>query len=305
MTLRDALAQSINVPAVKLLYLVGEANAIKLAKAMGISTLGDPDQYGLTLVLGGGEVTLLDMTDAYADFANGGTHYPAISVLRIEDSDGNIIEDNTQNPGTQVLAPYVAQEINDVLSDPVARAPLGENEYFEFPGHDVAVKTGTTNDYKDAWTIGYTPDIAIGIWAGNNDDSPMTHNVSGFIVGPAWNQIMSYALTKLPNDTFTRTNIDESQLKPVFRGIWQEPGSDGSIHDILYWVDKSNPLGPVPADPASDPQFERWDYPVQQWAAQNGFTHIAPGSIDTNPNPTPTQGTPNVYSPSGGSVIPQ
>lgn len=312
MTLRDALAQSINVPAVKLLYLAGINNALTLAKSMGISTLGNANQYGLTLVLGGGEVTPLEMTDAYATFAANGMHYPTTAVLRIQDNSGNVIEDNSQPIGTQVLEPVVAQEINDVLSDRVARAPLGENSLFDFGNQDVAVKTGTTNDFRDAWTVGYTPDIAVGIWAGNNDNTPMVRKVSGFIVGPAWSSFMRYALTKYPNDPFTRSQYPVV-TKPALRGLWQVPGSDGSIHSILYWVNKSDPAGPSPADQSQDPQFNYWEYGVKQWAAKNGFSHIAPGSIDTAaPSqfiqpvpfgaPSPTQGA---YSPSGGAVIPQ
>src|SRR6185503_16420306 len=187
MTLRDALAQSINVPAVKLLYLAGVSDSLELAKSMGISTLGDPGQYGLTLVLGGGEVTLLDMTSAYGAFATNGTHYPPVAVLKVEDQSGAVIEDNTQSVGTKVLPSNIAEEINSILSDYNARAPLGENGFLSFAGHDVAVKTGTTNNYRDAWTIGYTPNIVIGVWAGNNDNSPMSKKVSGFIVGPMWN----------------------------------------------------------------------------------------------------------------------
>lgn len=297
MTLRDALAQSINVPAVKLLYLVGIDNALKLAKSLGITTLGDANQYGLTLVLGGGEVTPLEMTSAYGTFADNGMHYPPIAVLKVEDTQGNVIEDNSQPVGQQVLDPTVSQEINDVLSDPVARAPLGEGDIFNFSGHDVAIKTGTTNDTRDAWTVGYTPDIAVGIWAGNNDNTPMVKKVSGFIVGPAWAEFMHYAITKFPNDAFTRGGYPVP-AKPALRGLWQVPGSDGSIHSILYWVDKNNPAGPQPSNPASDPQFNYWEYPVKQWAAQNGFTNIAPGSVDTALPPQ------QQFSPTGGAVIP-
>jgi membrane peptidoglycan carboxypeptidase len=231
-------------------------------------------------VLGGGEVTPLQMTSAYGTFATNGVHYPTTPILKITDSNGNVIEDDTQPVGTQVLEPLVAEEINDVLSDPVARAPLGEGDIFNFNGHDVAVKTGTTNDTRDAWTIGYSPDISVGIWAGNNDDTPMVKKVSGFIVGPAFAQFMNYALTKYPNDAFTRETYPVP-AKPALRGLWQVPGSDGTIHSILYWVDKSDPTGPQPTDPSQDPQFAYWEYPVEQWAQQNGFTHIAPGSIDT------------------------
>ncbi len=271
MTLRDALAQSINVPAIKVLYLAGLNDSLELAKSMGISTLGKSSQYGLTLVLGGGEVTLLDMTSAYGAFAQDGMHYPATAVLKIEDANGNVIEDNTQVGGTQVLPPQIAEEISDVLSDPVAKAPLGENDLLTFPGRDVAVKTGTTNDYKDAWTIGYTPNLVVGIWAGNNDNTPMVKKVSGFIVGPMWHEFMAYALGKIPAQSFTRTDVDESGLKPVLRGQWNVPGNDGQVHEILYWVDKNNPNGPAPLVPASDPQYLYWDLPVRNWLATHGI----------------------------------
>ncbi len=272
MTLRDAIAQSINVPSVKVLYLAGINDTLALAKSMGITTLGDSSQYGLTLVLGGGEVTLLDMTSAYGVFATDGVHYPPVSVLKITDSQGNVVEDNTQPEGTQVLQSGIAEEINDVLSDPVARAPLGENEYMSFPGHDVAVKTGTTNNYRDAWTIGYTPNIVVGIWVGNNDDSSMSHKVSGFIVGPMWNQVMQYALGTRPNQSFVRNDTSsEVGLKPVLQGNWQELGSDGNIHEILYWLNKDDPNGPQPTNPASDPQFSLWDPPVVLWGQQHGY----------------------------------
>ncbi len=184
MTLRDAIAQSINVPSVKLLYLTGIANSLQLAKSMGISTLGDPDQYGLTLVLGGGEVNLLEMSSAYGAFATDGTHYPTTAVLKIQDANGNVIEDDSQPSGTQVLQPQVAEEINDVLSDPVARAPLGENEYLEYPGYDVAVKTGTTNNYKDAWTIGYTPNLGGGHLGRQQRQQPYDTQCLGLYRGP-------------------------------------------------------------------------------------------------------------------------
>ena len=286
--LRDAIAQSRNIPSVKVLYLAGIADTLRLAKSMGISTLGDPNQYGLTLVLGGGEVTLLDMTNAYATFAENGIHYNPVSVLQIKDANGNIIEDNTQQQGTQVLPVPIAQDINDILSDPVARAPLGENDLLGFPGHDVAVKTGTTNNYKDAWTIGYTPSIAVGMWVGNNDNTPMVKKVSGFIVGPMWHEFMQYALSTESNQAFTRTETDTSGLKPIIRGIWQNPGSDGKLHDILYWVNKNDPTGPIPTNPASDPQFTYWDGPVQTWAQENNMTNLPALSADALNTPTTT-----------------
>lgn len=271
MTLRNALAQSRNIPAVKTLYLAGLPDTLRLAKSLGISTLGDPNQYGLTLVLGGGEVTPLDMTNAYGVFANNGVHFNEQAILKIEDAQGNIMEDNTEASGVQVLSPQVAQQISDVLSDPVARGPLGENSLFTFPGHEVAVKTGTTNNYRDAWTIGYTPNIVVGAWAGNNDNTPMVRRVSGFIIGPAWSEFMRYALTKFPATPFPRAEVTPPS-KPVLNGVWQIPGEDGQIHDILYWVNKNNPLGD--GNSIGDSQYKYWEYPVGSWVGANGTPSI-------------------------------
>ncbi len=302
MTLREAIAQSINVPAIKVLYLAGISDTLRLAKSLGLTTLGDSGHYGLTLVLGGGEVTLLEMTSAYGAFAQNGVHYNTTPILKVEDGSGKIIEDDTASQGQQVLQPIVAQEINDVLSDPVARAPLGENNLFTFAGRDVAVKTGTTNDTRDAWTIGYTPNLVVGIWAGNNDNSQMVKKVSGFIVGPMWNEFMRYALGKTPVETFTRPDTDTSSLKPQLRGVWQVPGADGAIHEILYWVNKTDPQGPTPTNPQADSQFEYWDYPVRNWVAIHGYT-AATSNTNTS---SQTQTTPvnPYYNPNPGSPNP-
>ena len=278
MTLRNALAQSINIPAVKVLYLAGIDDTLRLAKSMGISTLGSADRYGLTLVLGGGEVTLLDMVSAYGVFATGGTRYPTTPVLQIKDRSGNIIEDNSNQNGTQVIDRSVEDKINDVLSDSVARAPLGANSSLQFAGYDVAVKTGTTNDYRDAWTVGYTPSFVLGIWAGNNDNSSMVKKVSGLIVGPMWHDVMQYALGKQPAASFTRSEDTDPTVKPILRGVWQVPGNDGALHEILYWVNKNDPLGPVPSNPAQDPQFNFWDIPVRAWGASHAFGSVVPPS---------------------------
>lgn len=281
MTLRNALAQSINVPSVKTLYLAGLTDTLRLAKAMGISTLGDPSRYGLTLVLGGGEVTLLDITSAYGVFATDGMRVPPIAVLRVEEANGRVIEDNSEVQGSQVMPREAAQQVNDILSDPQAREALtGGSDLFNFPGRDVAMKTGTTNDYRDAWTIGYTPNIVIGTWAGNNDNSSMEKRVSGFIVGPIWSEVMKFAVARRPTESFTRSETSREGLKPVLRGIWQGGKTEirngieyaeQSVHDILHWVDKDNPNGPVPGNPARDPQYERWEAPVRVWANTNGY----------------------------------
>ncbi|MEK7612613.1 MAG: transglycosylase domain-containing protein [Patescibacteria group bacterium] len=271
MSLRNALAQSINIPAVKVLYLAGLKNTIRFAKSMGITTLDDPARYGLTLVLGGGEVTPLEMTSAYGVFAQDGVRYEPTPVLRVEDGGGNIIEDNEHPIGEQVLERDVAQKINDVLSDSVAREPLGVNAVLSFPGYDVALKTGTTDDYRDGWTIGYTPSFALGMWVGNNDNTPMQKGrVSGLVVGPMWSEVMRYALAKYPNESFSRAEYTPA-TKAALNGAWQTPGSDDNIHEILYWVDKDNPTGPPPSNPADDPQFQLWDPPVIGWSRGTTF----------------------------------
>jgi len=294
-TLRNALASSVNVPAVKLLYLVGVQNAINLAKAMGITTLGNANQYGLTLVLGGGEVSLLDMTSAYGVFANNGMRAPYASILKIEDSKGIILEELTPK-NTQVLNPESARRISSILSDNIARAPLfGSNSLVYFGGRDVAAKTGTTNDNKDGWLIGYTPTVVVGAWAGNNENTPMI-GMSGTIIAPMWRALMDEALKIVPSESFIDPIIEDSyDIKPIIRGKWQggistlstsqttmtqinpllpyESTSEtlsGGIHNILYWVDKINPRGLIPVNPEADSQYKYWEYSVQKWLQANG-----------------------------------
>jgi len=156
---RDALAQSRNVPAVKVLYLAGLDDSLRTAKKMGITSLKDKNQYGLTLVLGGGEVSLLEMTNAYGVFANDGLRNPYNPILKIEDEKGEVVEE-FQKKEQRVLSDNVSRLISDILTDNVARTPaFGSNSYLYFPNRQVAVKTGTTNDYKDAWIVGYTPTL--------------------------------------------------------------------------------------------------------------------------------------------------
>ena len=280
-SLRDAIAISDNVASIKTLYLAGIQDSINTAQSLGITTLGDPSQYGLTLVLGGGEVNLLQMTGAYGVFANDGVRNPPTGILQVEDSSGNILE-SYQNQATRVLDPQIAREINDVLSDNVARTPeFGADSPLEFDGYDIADKTGTTDNSRDAWVIGYSPSIVVGEWAGNNDNTPMVKKIAAFIVAPTWHQVMAYALTKYSSqsDTFPAPapNPNEDSLPPVLKGNWNTDPSQG-IHDILYWVQKNNPLAGPPVNPASDPQFAYWEYPVQLWAENGGYVASSTGS---------------------------
>ncbi|MEK7531272.1 MAG: transglycosylase domain-containing protein [Patescibacteria group bacterium] len=281
-TLRNALAQSINIPAVKLLYLVGLSDALSVARSLGISTLAGPDRYGLTLVLGGGEVRLLDLVSAYGVFANAGIRTPPRAILKIEGRDGTVVKEYPLSP-QQVIPKDVALTVSDVLSDNVARTPaFGAGSALNIPGHHVASKTGTTNDYRDAWIVGYTTDLVIGAWAGNNDNKPMEKKVAGFIIAPLWKQFFDFGLTLYPDKPFQEPPLLTRETdKPILRGIWQggdivnDNGREKvtvNVHSILYWLDKKDPRGAVPTNPGNDPQFTRWEYSVRRWAAQNGLT---------------------------------
>lgn len=297
MTMRDALAQSVNIPSIKTLYLAGMSDTLRLAKDMGIQSLTNVNQYGLTLVLGGGEVSLLDLTSAYSVFANDGVRNPYQAILEVKDKNGKVLESFTPD-AKQVLSSNVASLISDVLSDDNARIPaFGAHSQLYFPGRDVAVKTGTTNDYRDAWVVGYTPNLVIGAWAGNNDNQPMEKKVARTIIVPFWNTIMNYALKRVPDEKFKTPIIDDGMdLKPVLRGKWQGGIStpidkftqkrateftpkealddyvSGGVHSILYWLNKDDPRGPAPIIPGgNDPQFNSWEYAVREWVAKNNI----------------------------------
>jgi len=197
-TLREALAQSLNIPAVKvLLEMAGIEESVEFAKTLGITTLQDPSFYGPALVLGGGEVRLLDLVSAYGVFAAEGKKTPPLMILEIQDASGNILERN-QHTGIQVVKPSVAAEITSILSDNEARAPLfGIRSPLYIDGFAVAAKTGTTQEYRDAWTIGYTKDIVAGVWAGNNDNTPSDRQPGGALASPFWNDFMTQALPYL------------------------------------------------------------------------------------------------------------
>jgi 1A family penicillin-binding protein len=282
MTLRDALAQSINVPAVKVAYLVGVDGIIDLARKMGLSTISeDASRYGLSLVLGGGEVKPLEMANAYATFARNGAYLPASPVLRIEDREGNVLydwEDERAEP-TAALDPGAAALISDVLSDNAARTPAyGPNSFLHFPDRTVAVKTGTTNDYRDTWIVGYTPEISTLAWAGNNDNSPMEKKVAGFIVAPMWNEFMQIALAKFKEDGFAAPPALPDDVSNAIAGLWRE---QPEIHEILHWVDRDNPTGDAPGNPTQDPQYWLWETPLYEWLNESGLP--VPSNAQQNP----------------------
>ncbi len=267
-TLRSALAESRNIPAVKLFYLAGLNNSLKTAQAMGITTLSDISRYGLTLVIGGGEVTLLDLTSAYSVFGNNGVRNPYTGILKIEDATGQVLEEYQPNQ-IEVLPKNTALTMSDILKRDESRIPtFGAHSVLEIPGRDVAVKTGTTNNNKDAWTVGYTPSIAVGVWAGNNDNKPMKKGGAA-LAGPIWHDFITQALQKIPDEKFEAPDLYiDPNTKPILRGEWQ-----GDVHTILYFVNKNDVTGPAPTNPESDPQFNHWEIPVQNWWAQNKYKY--------------------------------
>ncbi len=303
MTLRKALAESRNVPGVKLLYLVGIDNAIRTARAMGIESLGSASQYGLSLVLGGGEVSLLDMTGAYGVFGNDGIRNKNTAIIRIETNKGDTLEEYATS-SVQVLPAQTARLMNDVLSDVHARNTIFTLRYTG--DRQVAIKTGTTNNSRDAWIIGYTPNISVGAWMGNNDNTPMVQKASATIVAPMWKQLMDYLLEKYPAETFEKPDTNtEDDINPFLKGKWY--GSNGEVHSELYWIDKDNPKGAAPSNPASDPQFNLWEYGVLNWAGSAQAAGLIQGALGTStPVTMPGMGTGQAFtitSPADNSIV--
>jgi penicillin-binding protein 1C len=317
LSIRQALAQSRNIPAVKALYLAGIPASIQTAQDLGITTLTDPNRYGLTLVLGGGEVTLLDMTSAYGVFANDGIRNPYRSILEVDDNKGNVLEkaSATTTPA-QVLQPEIARQISSILSDTSVRMaslkPIGDSV-----GRPVAIKTGTTNDYRDVWTLGYTPDLVVGAWAGNNNNVPMRQNVAGLIISPLWGAFMSQVAKNYPPDNFNPPPPSLTDSKPVLRGVWQGGQSYfidsisgklatqytpeetkkevtfNSVHTILQWVNKDDPRGPIPTTPSADPQYQYWEYGVRKWFQTYEASH--PDFRETTNTSVPVTATDDVH----------
>ncbi len=254
--LRQALDQSLNLPSVKTLYLAGVDNTIKLAQKMGITTLNDPSRYGLSLVLGGAEVKLIDMVSAYGVFANDGTRNDWSIISKVESADGTTLEERLLEP-KRVIDGQVARLINNILSDNSARAPVfGYSSSLYVPGYSVAAKTGTTQENRDAWVVGYSPTLTVGVWAGNNKNESMTRAGAGISAsGPMWHEFVTTALGQFPNEQFNPPDPVTSN-KPMFNGnyVYVNPDTNQKeVHSILYYVDKNSP------------QFNNWEWAVSHY----------------------------------------
>lgn len=299
-TIKQALAGSLNIPAVKTIYLAGINNVIGLAQNLGYTTLNDKDRFGLSLVLGGGEVKLLEHTNAFSAFAREGIKHPVAVILKVEDKDGKTLEE-FKNQDEKILEPNIARLINSILSDNSARAYVfGANNMMTLGSRPVAAKTGTTNDYRDAWTIGYTPSIVTGVWVGNNNNKEMKCGADGSVVAaPIWHDYMNKVLGNTPIEYFNLPN-NQPTGKPVldgvidpdtavkidkFSGLLANEFTPASaivekqfkqVHSILYYVSKNDPRGPAPSNPKNDPQFNLWESAVLEWAKKQGVVNSAP-----------------------------
>ncbi len=268
--MRFALGNSYNVPAVKMLALNGVETMIATASAMGITGWKDPSNYGLSLTLGGGEVTMTQMVTAFGCFANKGKRIDLYPILEVKDYKGNVLEsyDPENNPptGEKVLPPGVAYIISHILLDNNARtAAFGDNSQLVIANHAVSVKTGTTDDLKDNWTIGFTPSFLVASWVGNNDSSPMNPYLVSGVTGaaPIWNKIMSFVLKDQPDEWpvkpatvegrqicnfITSADLEEQkeECQPRFEYFLEGTKPRHIIEKKKIWIDKTTGRPPEP-----------------------------------------------------------
>ncbi len=289
-TIRKALAGSLNIPAVKALYLADTYKVVEQAQKMGYTTLTDPERYGLSLVLGGGEVKLLEHTAAYGVFAREGEYLKPAVILKIEDRHGEVLEEYKPEK-KKVMPAKTARLINDILSDNEARTyAFGANSWLTLGSRPVAAKTGTTNDYRDGWTMGYTPSLVTGVWAGNNDNTEMNRGSSGSrVAAPIWNEYMRRVLGNTPIEYFNKPNIEKTDKAVLdgegvgeitikidkISGLLATENTPPELieekkfkqpHSILYYCWKNDPLGEIPGKNQTDPQFSVWEKSIQKWA---------------------------------------
>jgi len=290
LSIRQALAGSLNIPAVKAIYLTGINNVLDLADSLGYTTLKDRSRFGLSLVLGGGEVKLLEHANAYATFAREGNYLPSRAILKVEDSTGEVLEEAASPIKIKILDKEIVRQTASILSDNNARAYIfGTNNYLTLPGRPVAAKTGTTNNFHDAWTVGFTPSLVAGVWVGNNNNAEMNRGADGSVVAaPIWQKFMKQSLARAPVEGFVAPQPVVTG-KPILDGKYGtevklkidkisgklatastppqliEEKSFNELHSILHYVAKDSPRGPAPTDPAADPYYNSWESAIKDW----------------------------------------
>jgi len=316
MQIRYALGNSINIPAVKMLAKVGVKEMLETAYQMGFSTLEPTNEnlkrFGLSVTLGGGDVKLLDLVSAYAAFANGGLKTEPISILKVTDKEGKVLYEHKPVSGKRVLTEEQSFLISHILSDNSARLlTFGENSALVVPGRNVAVKTGTTNDKRDNWTVGWTPQVVIGVWVGNNDNSEMKAVASGVSgAAPIWRRTIQAALSGKPNVGFiapsgiVTAEIDQvsgfrahdgypSRVEYFAKGT--EPQNEDPVHTklkICRGQEKLATLAQIArgdydekeyfvfkeSDPFSTDGANRWQQGIDEWLSSQSDTRYHPPS---------------------------
>lgn len=305
-SLRQALQGSLNIPAVELIYLNGVGRTLDFAERLGYSTLTDRSRFGLSLALGSGEVRPIEHASAFATFANDGVKLPTSALLRVEGPDGVILDEWKQPDGERVLDSQAARLLSNVLTDTAARTYIfgARSSLLTLPDRPVAAKTGTTNSFKDAWTVGYTPNLVTAVWVGNSDGTDMKKGADGSVIAaPIWNGYMKEAVKNLPKEKFKDPAPSETTnpalLGQVFFQKLRVDRVSGKLatdltppefieersyivpHSILYFLDKDDLNGPPPSNPAQDPQFEAWERAVQLWVPHSPYaTSTAPTESD-------------------------
>ena len=263
-TLRQALAESRNVPSIKVFYLAEPQRVVDLAKNAGIHYLKDWQNYGLSLGLGTAEIKMNDLLRFYGALANDGKLVSQTLILKIIQDKKLIYEYKPEE--REIISPQTARILNDILKDINARRGLLQASLplTIFPGYEVALKTGTTQFYQDAWTFGYTPNIVIGVWAGNTDGRRMNSLGASLVAAlPIFHQFLSSAINlgKIQPEKFIPPE-ERKVEKPMLNSSWLSPYG---IHSILFYVDRKNPLGEIPEDPYKDPQYILWEEGVRKW----------------------------------------
>jgi len=330
-TLRRALACSYNIPAVKLLNMVGINNVVQTARRVGITTLTD-DYYGLSLTLGGREVRLLDHAFGYSIFANGGImagepvpewerrpgfrELQPVAILLIEDAEGNILRQYTHPETRRVVEPQPVFILNSILTDPAARAPAygGSGQYLVLPDRPVAAKTGSTNDNTDAWVMGFTPQYVVGVWIGNADRHSMKRLLGSTGAGPIWHDIMLKLHEGQPVVLFPRPpGITEAVICPLSGQLATErcpnaqrevfiegtqPTAYCTVHQVFRINKETGKLATVysPPELVEERVFEIYPPEAADWVREQGIPQ-PPTEYDALPEDVSGNSEAAVFSP--------
>lgn len=268
-SLKIALAQSINVPAVKVFYLAGPERVIENARKFGITTLKDYKYYGLSLGLGTAEIKMTELARAYSVFANDGELVSQSLILKIYNSDNELIYEYKPEK-VRVIDSQPVRILNSILKDYEARRGLliASLPLTKIDDYEIAIKTGTSQYYRDAWTVGYTPNFVVIVWAGNTDGTPTKEGASIVATLPIWNKFVKEIIKDYPKTKFLDP-LPVKVNKPMLNGEWYS--EIYGVHEILHYVDRNNPLGPIPSNPYNDPQYINWESAVQAWLSTKGF----------------------------------